>query len=301
MTAHNYSPSVNKLFTFGDPTDFNESNGEWTNYLDLGFSQDDIPELIRLVEDDSLLGDDVTENEYYAHIHAWRVLGQLQAAEAVKPLIRLFKTMVDSDWVTDDLPTAFGLIGSAAIPALKDYMAQHASDESASSDIVPIALQRIAEQHPDARDNCIAVMIEQLSKYNENTVILNSFIIGELLDLNAVEAAPIMKAAHAAQRVDITVNGTWQDVKDELGIDPSVEVPGPEPVEKTVAESMESMRSLFHFFDPSSNTAETTDEFYIDAPDTEYAPPSKKRTKAQAQQKAKRKQEKQSRKRNRKK
>jgi len=229
------------------------------------------------------------------------VLGQLRAVEAVKPLTKLFALATDSDWVTDDLPAAFGLIGSAAIPTLKDYMAQHASDESASSDIAPIALKRIAEQHPETRDECIAVMVEQLSKYNENTVMLNSFIIGELLDLNAVEAAPVMKAAHAAHRVDIMVNGTWQNVKDELGIDPSTEVAGPEPEEEAFSDYVEKMRSQFRFFDPSRHINETDEDFRINAPSSEYAPPSKKRPKAQAQQKAKRKQEKQSRKRNRKK
>jgi hypothetical protein len=301
MTTHNYSTSVNKLFTFGDPSDFYESNGEWTHYLELGFSQDDIPELIRLINDDSLRSDDVTEEEYCAHIHAWRVLGQLQAADAVESLTGLFAMATDSDWIIDDLPRALGLIGAVAIPALKDYMAQHASDESASSDIAPIALKRIAEQHPETRDECIAVMIEQLAKYNENTVVLNSFIISELLDLKAVEAAPVMKAAHAAHRVDIMVNGTWQEVSEGLDLDPSAEIPGPEPDEEPFSDYMEEMRSKFHFFDPSSNTTETTDEFYVDAPYAEYTPPPKKQPKAKAQQKAKRKQEKQSRKRNRKK
>ena len=271
MTDYNYSPSVEKLVTLRSPNDFYGDNDEWTNYLALGFRPDDIPELIRLLGDDSLRSNDATEEAYYAHIHAWRVLGQLQVVEAAEPLTRLFPLAGDSDWVTEDLPIAFGLIGSAAIPALKDYMAQHASDESARADLVPITLKFIAERHPDTRNACIAVMVEQLGKYNENTIMLNSFIISELLDLKAIEAAPVMKAAHAAQRVDITINGTWQDVKGELDLDPSVEIPGPEPVEKSLSEAIEAMKSLFNLSGPSG-LAETAEASYTDMPDPEYVP-----------------------------
>jgi hypothetical protein len=47
---------------------------------------------------------------------------------------------------------------------------------------------------------------------------LNGAIISELLDLEAVEAAPQMKQAFAAGVVDESVAGDWEDVQIELGL-----------------------------------------------------------------------------------
>ena len=301
MTAHNYSPSVNKLLTFGDPTDFYESNGEWTNYLDLGFGPDDIPELIRLIGDDSLRSEDATEEEYCAHIHAWRILGQLKAVEAAESLVQLFALTVESDWVIEDLPIAFGLIGPTAIPTLKNYMAAHADDETMGPETVLDALRSIVEHYPEVRDDCIIIVVEQLTKFEQNTDTLNSLIITELVHFKVVEAAPLIKSAHAAHRVDLAMNGTWQHVRNDLGLDPSVEIPGPEPEEESLSDYLEKIRAGSYLFNATGPIDETDQDFYINEPDPDYVRPPKKQTKAKAQQKAKRKQEKQSRKRNRKK
>jgi len=54
---------------------------------------------------------------FFAPIHAWRVLGQLRAEVAVRPLIDLFeKRDAKDDWFLSDLPKALGMIGPAGIP-----------------------------------------------------------------------------------------------------------------------------------------------------------------------------------------
>jgi len=47
---------------------------------------------------------------------------------------------------------------------------------------------------------------------------VNGFLIGNLLDLDAVEAASIIEAACDAHRVDLWINGDWEDVQVELGL-----------------------------------------------------------------------------------
>jgi hypothetical protein len=77
MIEHTYTDPVSKLLTLGRP-----DNQGWHNYLKMGFARDDIPELIRLVEDKKLRWmekpDDIPEDEditeWYGQIHAWRAL-----------------------------------------------------------------------------------------------------------------------------------------------------------------------------------------------------------------------------------
>jgi hypothetical protein len=42
-----------------------------------------------------------------------------------------------------------------------------------------------------------------------------------------VESAPVMEAAFAADRVDISINGDWEDVQVELGLLPERRTPKP--------------------------------------------------------------------------
>src|SRR5579864_7878643 len=55
------------------------------------------------------------ERRKQGKVHAWRALGQLRAVEAVEPLLELFDRLEDDDWVHEELPAVFGLIGPARI------------------------------------------------------------------------------------------------------------------------------------------------------------------------------------------
>lgn len=46
-------------------------------------------------------------------------------------------------------------------------------------------------------------------------------VVGDLLDLDAVEAAPAMERAFAEDRVDLSAAGDWEDVQVELGLLPA--------------------------------------------------------------------------------
>jgi hypothetical protein len=75
--------------------------------------------------DEELHRADSDSLEVWAPVHAWRALGQLRAEAAVEPLTRLLVRIdeFNDDWVGEELPEVFGMIGPAAIPALTDYLA----------------------------------------------------------------------------------------------------------------------------------------------------------------------------------
>ena len=281
MSGASYTSPVNQLLTYGEcdgvsPTD-------WPNYLDLGISTGQIPELIRLATDEELYQADPESAASWAPIHAWRTLGQLQAPEAIEPLISLFAKRDGEDdlweWIGEELPTVLSLIGPSAIPALASHLAT--TSQGFFSRLTAInSLEKIGSQHPDSRMDSVTVLTQQLESFRENGLELNGFIIAALLDLKAVESASVIEQAFGADCVDNRVAGDWDDVQVELGLKSWTDVP-------QMSSRFERNRDLVSYFPEFSSSA--PEGFARVDP------------KAQAKSQVKRKMQKQARKKNRKK
>jgi hypothetical protein len=152
--AEPYLPPVNQLLIYGDP----RKEQEWPDYLWLGFTTEHVPDLIRMTTDPDLIWADPESDEVWAPIHAWRTLGQLRAEEAINPLIALWKEVGKDvgldDWLLDDLPHTFVLIGEIAIPAMESYIAEpsHAEDARIAA---AVTLRLLTERYPDQRNRCV--------------------------------------------------------------------------------------------------------------------------------------------------
>lgn len=187
------------------------------DYLALGLTLDDAPELIRVLRDDVLYSSD-SEDESWASLHAALALGQLRAESAVDALVaNLSRIDDDDDWVMSAYPGIFGQIGPAALPALQEALRD--STKSVYQRVFASeAVLQIAEQHPDARDRCVALLVDQLRLHAEQSEWLNASLINNLVELDAQEAAPVMAEAFAANRVDWSLMGDWEEVQIALGL-----------------------------------------------------------------------------------
>ena len=58
-------------------------------------------------------------------------------------------------------------------------------------------MQHVAEDHPHARDECVALLTRPLEAAEEGDPSLNGFLVAYLLDLEAVESAPVIERAFA--------------------------------------------------------------------------------------------------------
>src|SRR2546425_1806161 len=215
MENVSYPAPVDKLLTYGKPELAYAEN--WPNYLELGFTPEHIPELIRMATDKELNEADPESLEVCGPVHAWRTLGQLHAETAVEPLLHLYEEMSDDDWAVSELPRVYGMIGPAAIPILKAYVADASHDESARIN-AQTGLEEIGTMHPDARNECIAALSQQLELFEENDPGLNGYLIASLVGLEALEAVPLIERAFAADRVDEFITGDWDSVQVELGL-----------------------------------------------------------------------------------
>ena len=71
---------------------------------------------------------------------------------------------------------------------------------------------------------CIAFLMEQLELFEENEYDVNTFLIEALVELQAMEAAPLIERAFAADRVEEFVIGNWDDIQVRLGMKSAEEV-----------------------------------------------------------------------------
>lgn len=223
MTTDVYPSPVNKLLTFGDCQNLPLG---WPNYLELGLGPEHIPDLIRMAVDEELNHADSSSLAVWAPVHAWRALGQLHAEAAIEPLLGLFRTIDedDNEWAGEELPTVYGMIGPAAIPALSAYLADPVHRLYARIAAVS-SLQHIAEMHAETRAECVALLTHQLEEGAEADPTLNGFLLASLLDLKAEESLPVIERAFAADWIDEAVAGDWEDVQIEFGLREHRETP----------------------------------------------------------------------------
>jgi hypothetical protein len=208
-----YPDPVNKLLTLGAV----KSAQPWRNYRELGLGAEHVPELIRMATDPALNQADSTTDEVWAPLHAWRALGQLQASEALEPLLSLLDAgaLKMDDWALEDLPETFVLLGPGVMGRLARYLAddrhQVYARLSVIQAIVGMSIVGMSNRFTDTRDEAVAILRQQLESAAGQAAELNAFLVGGLLDMAAVEAADTIE-------LEEMVCGGWPEARYELGL-----------------------------------------------------------------------------------
>jgi hypothetical protein len=227
MATLHYEPPVDQLLTLGIPEGYQAS--AWINYPgQFGLTLDHLPDLLRLAaswQED--VPDETPDSVVYAPVHAWRAIGQLRSEAAIAPLFDQLTKFANNpldEWILEELPEVLGLIGPAVIPPLTAYLADPSppawAKVTAARTFVPLV-----QQHPEQRSSAIEALTTALAAFAQNDPEMNGFLISYLLDLAAVEAAPTIEQAFAAQAVDPTIAGDWDDVQVSLGLKSPDELP----------------------------------------------------------------------------
>ena len=249
-----YDPPVSALLTQGD---VRFQQGGWPDYVaTYGFDASHVPELIRMATDPEL-NSQADEPEIWAPVHAWRALGQLRAAEAIEPLIGLFDLIENDDFVPE-AADAIAMIGPAALPPLVRHLADTARPLY-SRTLAVEAIATIGRHHPSARDDVVATLISHLERFESNDREVNAFLVYGLLDLRVTQPAAVaaMEAAHAAECVDESVCGDWEDVQVELGLLPGRLTPKLHPLFERLAARARAYEGTADFVPPSPQIART--------------------------------------------
>jgi hypothetical protein len=246
MSQSSYTEPVAKLLSYGDCNKMDLD--DWPDYpAELGLTLADVPELIRMATDPDLW--ETKGIATWAPVHAWRSLGQLRAVEAIEPLMQLFGDE-ENDWASEELPTVYDLIGPPAISALSKYLL-NVEHEGWARVTASDGLEKIAITYPEHREVCVASLTEALSQFLENEDFLNGLLICNLIELKAVEAAPLMEQAFKAEMVDEMIPGTWAAVQVELGLKNKEDFT-PEELQAAGRFYFEEIRTLFEMLERQS-------------------------------------------------
>jgi hypothetical protein len=214
-----YAPPVESLLSLGRPTG-QVGDGSYPPYP---VGPEHVPELIRLVQDRELEYGE--EPACYGQIHAWRALAQLQAVEAVEPLLDLLAAQGDdledwNDWATEEVPRVLGMVGPAALaPAAARLEASRRQEWPAV--YFARTLTEIAQRHPETRGEVVD-RLERLLSAADSPPEVNGWVVSFLVEITASEAWPLIEGAFTAGRVDPSIAGDMARVKWKLGL-------GPEP------------------------------------------------------------------------
>lgn len=214
-----YSEPVLALISLGEKA---ARTTKWSDYKELGITSEHIPELIRILDEiEEFWPDEPVDDapESYAPIHAWRVLGQFKAEQAIPALVKLviWNEEGEVDWVMEEIPDVMGMIGPVSIPPLQDYLIDPNKQTWASVTFAH-CLSEIGKRHPESRTACINTLQAGLEQYEQNDETINGFIISYLTDLQAVEAAPVVERAFNADAVDLSVQGDFEDFQIRVGL-----------------------------------------------------------------------------------
>ncbi|BAZ03458.1 hypothetical protein [Calothrix sp. NIES-3974] len=208
-------PLIAKLLSLGEchGTEF-----AWSQYsTNLHLNDEDIPDLIQIAIDQDLNHLSIEHLEASAPIHARRALGQLKATAAIEPLMELFHKLEDNEWVNEELPKIYGMIGAEAILPLQDYLGNNAYQLFPRLSALN-SLEEIARQNPDQETKVAAVLVQQLQKCLDYLPELNAFIITSLINLQAVQSGLVIKHAFDNHCVADDIIGDWELVRSQLGI-----------------------------------------------------------------------------------
>ena len=206
------SAAVKKLFKLGE-----YRSDAVPDYAGLGITSADIPQLIKLATDEELLKINSSNPKSWVPVHAWIALGQLNAKEAIKPLINLFHRSDRNDLIDEEMPAVFVLFGPTALPLLKKYLAD---DSYGVSPRITAAscIKEIGCHHENEKEHCVQILTEQLEQYQENAPELNGFLVWYLIDLKARASIEVIQEAYRRDCVDQSIVGDLGTVEYELDL-----------------------------------------------------------------------------------
>jgi hypothetical protein len=209
-----YPPPIDRLLKLGaEPA----RRRTWPDYRHLGLLERHVPALVRMATDPALHTAEERDPAGWAPVHAWRALAQLGADEAAAPLLALLEREIENLWVFEEVPAVLGMIGPPALPSATLLL----FDEEKPEPVRVAAMRAISNvglEHPERRDEAVALLAKQLEDHAHQDPEFNALLVAELLELEAKEAAPVIEAAFAAGRVDVSVAGDWGDVQVALGL-----------------------------------------------------------------------------------
>ena len=221
LAQHLFAPPYSRLLTLGEVEPDAPAYTDIAAELKRGNPQEAVARLTgialdRLFEEyDVSDGMNMDDPRLWTRLHAIGVLTQMgEAAQAaVEPLLPLLDE--DNDWLREEMPIFFAQMGQPAIEPLRRVL-QNAEADTYLRTGAGDSLEQMAEQHPELRATIVPLLEQALIDAGADDLFA-SFLVCNLLDLDAKESLPLIQQAFAEDRVDLSVVGL-EDVEEHFGL-----------------------------------------------------------------------------------
>lgn len=171
------------------------------------------------------INDDTIENwDNSAIMHSLILLAQLQSEKGLDAVLEIMRQNGEfadyhlGDLAPELLHPALYACGKDNLPAIEDYLNQPGLDSYLRSQ-APDALAMVVFKHPERRDEIIAVfrrllneMITNLPDQKSCDGTFAGFVMSNLMDIDAKELIPEIKAAFATNCVNKTIAGDCKEI-----------------------------------------------------------------------------------------
>ena len=206
-----YLPPLDQLLMLGNALEVGDIN---ERIAQLGFSQDHVPDLVRMTRDRALNTMASEADASWAPTHALIALKSLDVSAYVAELVPLFD--IDSEWFGEELPDIVGKAGQPALEPLRQYIQDNTRWQYGRWN-AGTAVEQVGKQHPELRDQAIKILSDVLDHAVDNDPESNGFFLADLIHLNAVEALPVIRSAFEQDMIDESIAGDWGEVLKALG------------------------------------------------------------------------------------
>ena len=226
-----YQPPVSQFLSLDEPKHSVLETPPNFYQNTLGITASDIPGLIRLYQDPEIKLAECNKDLSvpWARIHAQRALVELRAPGIARLMLDEIRDAGEDGfeyYIIDDSYDLLAQLGDEALALVIAEFSAPTTSEDLTISLLEI-VRKFAILHPHLRDTCRDAIRQQLENHPVNNPNYNGFLVSVLLDLKAIEDAPLIERAYAADHVDLTVCGDWGDVQIELGLKEKRDTPEP--------------------------------------------------------------------------
>lgn len=183
----------------------------WHEYLQSGFDQSHVPDLIRILGDDTLRDSEFSATAMVP-IHAWRILAELKAVGAIPALISLLPRVDDDDWIGEEFPDVFSKIGPSSLESIESYARDSRNGEFARICTFH-SISQMGCDHPEQRTRCVEILTDLLRVHETNDPNINGFLVSALSDLGALESFEVVREAYEKNHVELSVLGGLREAE----------------------------------------------------------------------------------------
>ena len=188
------------------------------NYLELGFNENNIDDLIIIALDNDLkFSDSDDEKEMYYPCHAIQILGALGTLKPFDALLKRIDFFVEDDYYTSAVRYYLEKVGKDKQKELIDYFLNQYNHEYNRMLVLEV-LGKFIEKDSIFNQELEEALVKYLNADEDTDDGLNAMAIFNLIDISEAKHIELIREVFEKKPVDIFYDGDLEDIEMKLGL-----------------------------------------------------------------------------------